>query len=164
MSSKKSRDIWVFVRAFLILQGHQPRMPDYVKLFLRDAKEHRFEINFLLKSIDWRFLYQNFINLCQIVCLLHGFEVTANFSPQNRFPIAIQWQYIFELLSFLNDLSYRYEIGLDLKIIWCSFRKLLKKIILLSKFNYIDQLKMILNKKLFNYSYFLSILFQWKDH
>ena len=112
-----------FVQAFLILQGHQPRMPDYVKLFLRDAKEHRFEINFLLKSIDWRFLYQNFINLCQIVCLLHRFEVTASFSPQNRFPIAIQWQYIFELLSFLNDLSYRYEIGLDLKIIWCSFRK-----------------------------------------
>ena len=73
-----------------LLQGHQPRMPDYVKLFLRDAKEHKFEINVLLKSIDWCFLYQNFINLRQIVCLWHGFEVTANFSPQNKIPIEIQ--------------------------------------------------------------------------
>ena len=31
------------------IQGHQPKMPDYDKLFLRDAKEHRFEINFFLR-------------------------------------------------------------------------------------------------------------------
>ena len=106
------------------LQGHQPEMSDSVKLFLRDAKKHRFQIDFFWKSIDYHFLYQNFIDLCQIVCLLHGFEVTAKFPPQNWFPIEICLQSIFDLLSFLNDLSYRCEIGLVWKIIWCSFRKL----------------------------------------
>ena len=109
-----------------VLQGHQPEMSDSVKLFLRDAKKHRFQIDFFWKSIDCRFLYQNFIDLCQIVCLLHGFEVTAKFPPQNWFPIEICLQSIFDLLSFLNDLSYRCEIGLVWKIIWCSFRNLTK--------------------------------------
>ena len=101
-------------------------MSDSVKIFLRDAKKHRFQIVFFWKSIDCRFLYQNFIDLCQIVCLLHGFEVTAKFPPQNWFPIEICLQSIFDLLSFLNDLSYRCEIGLVWKIIWCSFRNLTK--------------------------------------
>ena len=109
-----------------IIQGHQPEMSDSVKIFLRDAKKHRFQIDFFWKSIDCRFLYQNFIDLCQIVCLLHGFEVTANFPLQNWFPIEICLQSIFDLLSFLNDLSYRCEIGLVWKIIWCSFRNLTK--------------------------------------
>ena len=112
----------LFVLSY-ILQGHQPEMSDSVKIFLRDAKKHRFQIDFFWKSIDCRFLYQNFIDLCQIVCLLHGFEVTAKFPPQNWFPIEICLQSVFDLLSFLNDLSYRCEIGLVWKIIWCSFRK-----------------------------------------
>ena len=113
------------------IQGHQPEMSDSVKLFLRDAKKLRFQIDFFWKSIDYRFLYQNFIDLCQIVCLLHGFEVTAKFPPQNWFPIEICLQSIFDLLSFLNDLSYRCEIGLVWKIIWCSFRNLTKQQIIL---------------------------------
>ena len=108
-----------------MIQGHQPEMSDSVKIFLRDAKKHRFQIDFFWKSIDCRFLYQNF-DLCQIVCLLHGFEVTAKFPPQNWFPVEICLQSIFDLLSFLNDLSYRCEIGLVWKIVWCSFRNLTK--------------------------------------
>ena len=65
----------------LVIQGHQPEMSDSVKIFLRDAKNYRFQIDFLWKSIDCRFLYQNFIDLCQLVCLLHGFLSNSKISP-----------------------------------------------------------------------------------
>ena len=33
-------------------QGHPPQLGNSIKLFLRDAKGQRFEIDFLLKGID----------------------------------------------------------------------------------------------------------------
>ena len=71
----------------------------------------------------WRFLYQNFQSPGQIVYLLQKFEVTAYFSQKCIFSIAMSWPSFFILLSFLNGLSYRCQIGLKWKIIWCRFRK-----------------------------------------
>lgn len=47
------------------------------KLFLRDASFKLFGINFPLKYIHWRFLYQNLVNLSQIVFVLCYFKVLA---------------------------------------------------------------------------------------
>ena len=40
-----------------LLQREQSQMHKSIKLLLRDTKKHKFEIYFLSKSIDWRFLY-----------------------------------------------------------------------------------------------------------
>ena len=50
---------------------------------------------------------------------------SKNWFPGQKciFSIALSWPSFFELLSFLNGLSYRCQIGLKWKIIWCSFRK-----------------------------------------
>ena len=49
------------------IQGHQPEMPDSVMLLLRDATYFGFHTDCLLKSIDWRFMFQNFIKIGQAV-------------------------------------------------------------------------------------------------
>ena len=47
--------------------GHQSVMSDSAKLFPWDAKRHRFAVDFPLKNINWRFLYQNFMDLSHVV-------------------------------------------------------------------------------------------------
>ena len=82
--------VWALSEKPWLIPGHQSEMSDSVKLFPRDAKDYRFEIDFFLKGIDWHFLCQNYMDLVQIFCLSHGFEVTSKFPPQNRFPIESQ--------------------------------------------------------------------------
>ena len=43
--------------SIFLLPGHQPKLPDSVKLLLRDATYLGFHTDCLFKSIDWRFLY-----------------------------------------------------------------------------------------------------------
>ena len=50
-----------------LVPGLQPEMPDSVKLLLRDAKYLGIHTDSLWKSINWRFLYQNFIKIGQVV-------------------------------------------------------------------------------------------------
>ena len=106
------------------VQCEQTQLHKSIKLLLRDAKKQTFETYFFLQSIDWRFLYKNFMDLCQIVCLVHGFEVKTHFSSKNKSIMLFQWHFVFKSLSFLNGLSYRCQISLELKIISCSFTNL----------------------------------------
>ena len=110
-------------------------------LVFLDANIEWFEFFFLWKNINWRFLYQNFKGLGQRFCLPHNFEPTANFHSKCKFCIVILWHIFFDLLSFLNGLSYKPGIGLKWKIIWCSFRKPLSRIFIWSIFTYFIHLK-----------------------
>ena len=74
----------------LVLQGHPPELSDSVKLLLSDAKRHGFEIDHVLKSIDWHFLCKNFSHFGQVVCLLRKFEVTQVFYHFTDCPSEIQ--------------------------------------------------------------------------
>ena len=110
-------------------------------LVFLDANIEWFEIIFLWKNINWRFLYQNFKGLGQRFCLPHKFEPTANFHSKCKFCIVVLWHIFFYLLSFLNGLSYKPGISLKWKIIWCSFRNLLGRIYIWSIFTYFIHLK-----------------------
>ena len=91
---------------FLIyIPGHQPEMPDSVKLLPRDATYLGFHTDCLLKSIDWRFLYQNFIKIGQVVQILQVFEVKTNFLSMAEFSIKIMKESVFKFFSFFNSLS-----------------------------------------------------------
>ena len=87
------------------IPGHQPEMPDSVKLLPRDATYLGFHTDCLLKSIDWRFLYQNFIKIGQVVQILQVFEVKTNFLSMAEFSIKIMKESVFKFFSFFNSLS-----------------------------------------------------------
>ena len=120
----------------LVLQGDQAQMGKSKSLVFLDANIEWFEIFFLWKNNNWRFLYQNFRGLGQRFCLPHNFEPTASFHSKCKFCIVILWHIFFDLLSFLNGLSYKPGIGLKWKIIWCSFRKIFSSIFIWSIFTY----------------------------
>ena len=103
------------------IPGHQPEMPDSVKLLLRDVTYLGFHTDCLLKSIDWRFLYQNFIKIGQVVKILQDFEVKTNFLLMAEFSIKTVKESISKFLSFLIRLSWELVNGLVWKKIWCSF-------------------------------------------
>ena len=123
------------------LQGDQAQMGKSKSLVFLDANIEWFEIFFLWKNNNWRFLYQNFKGLGQRFCLPHNFEPIANFHSKCKFCIVTLWHIFFDLLSFLNGLSYKPGIGLKWKIIWCSFRKILSSIFIWSIFTYFIHLK-----------------------
>ena len=98
------------------IPGHPPELSDYVKLLLTNGSSHVFEIDLVLKSILWRFLYQNFIHFGQVVCLLYGFEGKTDVLQLDEFfmkienPGCLHFQY-FLIKSFQRD-----KISLELKI------------------------------------------------
>ena len=92
-------------------------MPDSVKLLLGDATYPGFHTDCLLKSIDWRFLYQNFIKIGRVVKILQDFEVKTNFLSIAEFSIKIVKESISKFLSFLNSLSWELVNGL----VWKKF-------------------------------------------
>ena len=97
-----------------MIQGHPPELSDSVKLLLFDAKRHGFEIDQVLKSIDWHFLYQNFSHFGQVVCLLYEFEVAWVFSHWTDFPSKIKKSVLFALIFiFLKFLCHRDKIDLQ---------------------------------------------------
>ena len=67
------------------LQGDQAQMGKSKSLVFLDANIEWFEIFFLWKNINWRFLYQNFRGLGQRFCLPHNFEPTASFHSKCKF-------------------------------------------------------------------------------
>ena len=51
----------------------------------------------------------------------HYLELSMLTDSLTKFPVAIIWGVVIYLLSFLNGLSYRYQIGLKWKVFWSSF-------------------------------------------
>ena len=96
-------------------------MPDYVKLFLRDAMELGFLTDCHLKSIGWRFLCQNFMNLGQVVWILHNFKENTSYLPQTTFSLEMKELHIFTMLSYCNILKQRHKIGLEWNINWQTY-------------------------------------------
>ena len=66
--------------------------------------------------------FLNFTSLCRIVCLLTKFEVRAWFHPKCKFSIVGLWHLVFNMVSFLNALSFKCGTSLENKLIWCSLR------------------------------------------
>ena len=83
--SKIAYEIKHYIWKTMIIPGHPAELSDSIKLLPTDAKSYVFEIDFVLKSICWRFLCQNFIHFGQVVCLQHGFELKAFISGLSRF-------------------------------------------------------------------------------
>ena len=100
----------------LYIPGHPPELSDYVKLLLTNGSSHVFEIDLVLKSILWRFLYQNFIHFGQVVCLLYGFEVKADVLPLDKFFMKIKNPACLHFQYFLTKSFQRDKISLELKI------------------------------------------------
>ena len=113
--------MWGCNHGYTMLPGHQPEMPDYVKLFLSDAMCHGFFTYCILKSIDWRFLCQNFINLGQVVWILHDFQEKTSFQPLTTFSLEMKELHIFTMLSYCNILKQRHKIGLEWNINWQTY-------------------------------------------
>ena len=88
-------------------------MPDYVKLFLRDAMELGFLTDCRLKSIDRRFLCRNFMNLGQVVWILHYFKENTSYLPQTTFSLEMKELGIFTVLSFCDILIQGHKVGLE---------------------------------------------------
>ena len=101
-------------------------MPDSIKLLLRDAIYLGFHTDCLWKSIDWRFLYQNFIKIGQVVWILQVYEVKTNFLSTTEFSMKIVKESIFKFLSFLNSLSWEHVNGLEWKKYLMQFHKFVK--------------------------------------
>ena len=92
-------------------------MPDNVKLLLWDATYHGFYTDCLLMSIDWRFLYQNFIKIGQVV-LFYMYLSKKTFSlPLPVFDGKMEEQCFCPILSFCNFLSQRHKISPKWKMI-----------------------------------------------
>ena len=75
-------------------------------------------------------------------------EVTASFALKCKFSIIVLWHWFFDLLSFLNGLSYTCRFRLEWKIIWCSFRNLLVLINILTIITHFTYILYILDMKL----------------
>ena len=99
-----------------LLPGHPPELSDYVKLLLPNGSSHGFEIDLVLKSILWRFLYQNFIHFGQVVCLLYGFEGKADVLQLDKFFMKIKNTGCLHFQYFLTKSFQRDKISLELKI------------------------------------------------
>ena len=102
------------------LPGHPAELSDSVKLLLSDAKRYGFEIDQVLKSIDWHFLYQNFNYFGQVVCLLHKFERTQVFYYFTDYPSEIQNSACIPFHFFYYS-CHREKINLKWKINWQTY-------------------------------------------
>ena len=103
-------------RACSPLPGHQSRLWKSVKLLLSAASPHWSGIYFLLLYYIWRFLCQNFIDLCQIFSSQHQFEVKQVIMALAEF-ISYSSKSFFSLFpSFLIGLSYNCQNCLKLKV------------------------------------------------
>ena len=72
----------------------------------------------LVMSIDWRFLCPNFIDLGQVVLILHDFKEKSYFLPQHTFSSEMKELCIFTLLSCSNILKQKQKIGLKRNMDW----------------------------------------------
>ena len=99
-------------------------MPDNVKLSLWDATYHEIQTDCVLKSIDWRFLCQNFMNLGQLVWILHYFKENTSYLPQTTFSLEMKELGIFTVLSFCNILIYVHKVDPEWKMNWPTYEPL----------------------------------------
>ena len=100
------------VPIFIFLQGDQAQMENSKSLVFLHANIEWFEIFFLWKNINWRFLNQNFKGLGQRFCLPHNFEHTANFHSKCKFckyrVIKLKWKIVkawYSLMPIFRDLK-----------------------------------------------------------
>ena len=99
-------------------------MPDYVKLFFRVAMELGFLTDCHLKSKDWRFLCRIFMNLGQVVWILHNFKENTSYLPQTTFSLEMKELGIFTVLSFCDILIQGHKVGLEWKMNWPNYEPL----------------------------------------